>query len=176
MTAVKYSLLLKRTCDLDKSTSIFDAGCCTVIFCRIVAPSLVINTSPSGWTTCTSCKLKCRIPKTTVTGHSLVKEVHHLVHPSWSQASPNRVGHSFGSFDVRCPYIFFLRAFPAVAQRNFGTTVTFTSKQETTSGCVLVCSFTFCLRLARCNHRMCAELGRSTMVRCHRIRTTSYTL
>jgi hypothetical protein len=41
-----------RACDLDSSTSIFAAGCCTVILFKMVAPSFVMMTSPSGWHTC----------------------------------------------------------------------------------------------------------------------------
>mmetsp|Transcript_7141 Transcript_7141/g.12308 ORF Transcript_7141/g.12308 Transcript_7141/m.12308 type:complete len:228 (+) Transcript_7141:1394-2077(+) len=36
------------SCDLESSTSILAAGCVTVIFCRMVAPSLVMMTSPLG--------------------------------------------------------------------------------------------------------------------------------
>ena len=37
-----------RTCDLDRSTSIFAVGCATSICLRMVAPSFVITTSPLG--------------------------------------------------------------------------------------------------------------------------------
>ena len=40
-----------HTCDLDSSTSILAAGWVTTILFMIVAPSLVITTSPFGWDT-----------------------------------------------------------------------------------------------------------------------------
>jgi hypothetical protein len=40
------------TCDLASSTSIFAAGCATVILLRMVAPSLVMMTSPLAAATC----------------------------------------------------------------------------------------------------------------------------
>lgn len=39
------------TWDFESSTSILAAGCVTVILLRIVAPSLVMMTSPSAWHT-----------------------------------------------------------------------------------------------------------------------------
>ena len=40
------------SCERASSTSIFAAGCVTVILFRMVAPSLVMTTSPLGWQTC----------------------------------------------------------------------------------------------------------------------------
>mmetsp|Transcript_87388 Transcript_87388/g.120367 ORF Transcript_87388/g.120367 Transcript_87388/m.120367 type:complete len:278 (-) Transcript_87388:37-870(-) len=45
------------SCDLDRSTSSFAIWCCTSIFSRMVAPSLVTITSPSGPTTILSMPL-----------------------------------------------------------------------------------------------------------------------
>ena len=41
------------TCDLASSTSILAAGWVTIILFKMVAPSLVMMTSPSAWQTCT---------------------------------------------------------------------------------------------------------------------------
>jgi hypothetical protein len=43
---------MRRACDLASSTSILAAGCRTVILLRMVAPSLVMITSPFAWHTC----------------------------------------------------------------------------------------------------------------------------
>lgn len=39
------------SCERASSTSILAAGCVTVILFRMVAPSLVMTTSPLGWQT-----------------------------------------------------------------------------------------------------------------------------
>ena len=53
----------QRACDLASSTSILAAGCRTVILLRMVAPSLVMITSPFAWHTCrpgSMCSRRCR--------------------------------------------------------------------------------------------------------------------
>mmetsp|Transcript_10473 Transcript_10473/g.26846 ORF Transcript_10473/g.26846 Transcript_10473/m.26846 type:complete len:214 (-) Transcript_10473:1-642(-) len=52
------------SCDLESSTSILAAGCVTVIFWRMVAPSLVISTSPLGDTTILSMPRGPRLVRT----------------------------------------------------------------------------------------------------------------
>ena len=115
------------SCERASSTSIFAAGCVTVIRLRIVAPSLVMTTSPLGWQTwgkrlgsfgvgfrfffeVFEKKKKRRsegeADRLPLVLRSLARSIplsissYHLVHPARAQARANGVGHGLGGLDV----------------------------------------------------------------------------
>lgn len=94
----------RPTCDLESSTSILAAGCVTVIFCRMVAPSFVMITSPLGDDTCVGERGE---PRSISRGRS-----HHLVHAPRPQGGTNGVRHGLRRLDVGRANILFARGFP----------------------------------------------------------------
>ena len=101
-----------RACDFDRSTSIFAAGCCTVIFCKMVAPSFVISTSPSGWTTCRtehfSQKMSLQTRAASTHKRFCLAHAHHLVHATRTETCSHRVCDCLCCLDIRRPHVFLL--------------------------------------------------------------------
>ena len=85
------------TCDFASSTSILAAGCVTVILFRIVAPSLVMITSPSAWHTCECNKVENACMQSCA---AFDQSTYHLVHPARTETCSDRISYSFCSFDV----------------------------------------------------------------------------
>lgn len=112
------------TCDFASSTSIFAAGCVTVILFKIVAPSFVMITSPSAWHTCMShaasnCRKKGQSGCT-----ALDQTTHHLVHSSGTETRSNSIGNSLCSLDIVDSDILLLRVLTALHKHVFSKLVT----------------------------------------------------
>lgn len=108
------------TCDLASSTSIFAAGCVTVILFKIVAPSLVIITSPSAWHTCMEQTANACRKQGQHVCTALDQTTHHLVHSSGTETRSDSIGNSLCSFDVIDSYIFLLGVLTALHRHVYG--------------------------------------------------------
>ncbi len=114
---------LGRTCDLESSTSIFAAGCSTVIFCKMVAPSLVMMTSPLGADTCAARGSTARL-QTQPARRSICRHTHHLVHATRPQAGADSVCNRLGTLNVDGAHILALGALPAHRHINARPVIT----------------------------------------------------